>query len=149
MSAVEELLSKLLHPARLLLVKSDKSQVDLLRQQVQKNYDCEVDWASSAEEAGRYLSQDKYDLLLLEASSQHLPSTVLIQQAKQLNVPTVIVSDLPCNQAMRHGVFCELIGQLKSSDIDDLFDLFKIHVRSHENTRYFESRNLVFRTSMV
>ena len=153
MSAVEELVSKLLHPARLLCVKGDKRQAEVLQHQIQQKYECSVDWAASEEEAKHRLGQTKYDLLLLEATPQVMAAASLVKQAKEAKVPVVLFSDQPCEQAAweaaKHGVVCGLIGPVKPSDIDDLFDVFKIRVRSVEDARYFESRGFDFRVPLA
>jgi len=153
MSAVEELLSKLLHPARLLCVKGDKRQAEALQRQIQQKYECTLDWVGSEEEAKHRLGQNKYDLLLLEATPQVVAAASLVKAAKGMKVPVVLVSEQPCLEATqevaKHGVVCGLIGQVKLTDIDDLFDVFKIHVRSLEDTRYFESRHFSLRAPLA
>lgn len=154
MSAVDELLKKLLHPARLLFVKSDKRQADALQQQIQQKYECVVDWAASVEEAKRRLGEYKYDLLLLEPVSQEM-ATAVLRHVKQIapTLPVVLISDLPYDQVAyevaKYGVVCGLIGPVEQADIDDLFTVFKVRVRSHEDTRYFESRAFDGRSSVT
>jgi len=155
MSAVEELLNKLLHPARLLLVKSDKRQADVLQHQLQQKYECEVDWVACGEEAKHRLGQNKYDLLLLEPMPQDMSAATVLRHAKRLapNLPVVLVSEQPydrvAHEVAQFGVVCGLIGPVKQSDIDEMFTVFKIRVRSRENARYFESRGFDFRAPLT
>lgn len=155
MTAVEELLSKLLHPARLLFVKSDKRQADALQQQIQQKYECVVDWVGSGGEAKHRLRQNKYDLLLLESTPSDMSAVDVLRCAKAAapSLPVVLVFDYPNEQvateAARVGVVCGLIEPVKQTYIDDLFRVFKIHVRSCEDSRYFESRSTGFRSSIA
>ena len=155
MTAVEELLSKLLHPARLLLVRSDKRQAVALQRQIQQKDECEVDWVASGAEAKHRLGQHKYDLLLLEPTPQDMSAATLLRHVKQIapNIPVVLVSEQPfdrvAHELAQFGVVCGLIGPVEQSDIDEMFSVFKIRVRSYEDTRYFESRGIDLRAPLA
>lgn len=145
MTAVEELLTKLLLPARLLCVVSDKRQADALRQQIVQKYECAVDWAASGEEAKQKLSQHKYDLLLLEAVPQDVPASALLRHVKLTSpeTPVVLVTGLIGSRVAEEASACGIVSVLarpvKQTDIDDLFRVFKVRVRTRENTQYFRS----------
>lgn len=102
-----------------------------------------MDWVSTGDEAKHRLGQNKYDLLLLEGSPQVL---ALLRHVKKVapSLPVVLVFDKPneavAKEAGNYGVICALIQPVRPSHIDDLFNVFKIRVRSCENTRYLESR---------
>ena len=147
MSAVEELVTKLLLPARLLLVESDKRQADALRQQIQAQYECAVDWAGCGLEAQHRLGQNKYDLLLLASTPQDVSVREFLRQVKATApaVPVILVTGFPgtfvAEEAAACGIVSVLTRPVSQGDIDDLFRVFKVRVRSKEDTRHFQSRN--------
>ena len=136
MSAAEELLMKLLLPARLLYLNGDKRQADALLQQIQARYECVVDWVASGEEAKHKLDQHKYDLLLFQAGPQSGP---VLRHAKAVapSTPVVLVGEHTVDELLLCGPVTLIKRPPHQNDIDDLFQVFKVRVRTREDAQYF------------
>ena len=81
-----------------------------------------------------------------------MSAAAILRQVKSAApaLPVVLIFERPSESIAQEvaavGVVCTLIEPLKQSDIDDLFRVFKIRVRSRENSSYLESRRNSFCT---
>ncbi len=147
MSPVEELLSKLLGPARILCVEDDESLALTLKSQIQRDYDCEVECVTTGEEAIQKLNATSYDLILLDLVLPGVSGVDVLQHVKRHKrpAPPVVVmtgyteSRLALD-ASRLGIVSLLAKPFDIAAIDDVFRLFKVRVRSRQDMAYFSSR---------
>jgi CheY-like chemotaxis protein len=140
LSAVEELVYKLLCPVRMLVVE-DRRAVSQSCEAIKARYECEVDWAVTAAEMLEKCASHKYDLVLVNAC---LPGAVRLVRRLKRDQPTqpvvVLVLGAEAGELTEVARNAPVVVVGQSVNFGDVFQMFRMRVREKKDAAYFESR---------
>lgn len=145
MTTVEELIVRLFHPPRLLIVQDSAAPVEAL---LHRNYDCHVDSTASGEEALKLLATQPYDLIMVDLALMNGTGKKVLQAAQRKNVRVVVTRFDPADlSGMENTEAVTLLtAPLTLSSIERLFRVFKLKAKTHEITQCCDN---LMRSGMV
>lgn len=146
MSPVDELLSKLLKPVRLLCIEDSVDISRCLQTQLHRVYECEIDVANTGLDGLSMFGTNAYDLILLDLVLPAISGLEVLKEIRKVSttVPVVILtgyaeSDM-AYEVSKHGIVCLLAKPFTAEAFSDIFRVFRIRARSHEDERFFQSK---------
>ena len=145
MTAVNELLSRLIRPVRLLCVEDDTSFALMLQRTLQTRYVCTVDNAVTGEEALEMVKRNRYDVVLLDLLLPGMSGVDVLRQLKLLSkaIPVIVITGnlgtALAEEAAHCGVVTFVEKPFETEDLDEIFGLFKIRARTTEDDAYLKS----------
>lgn len=139
MTTVDELMTRLFKPPRILAVESAATVEALVCQ----SYSCRVDTAQDSESALRLLAANRYDLIMVDLVLLNGTGDNVLSEAHHRCPDTpVIVMRLSDSKAAslahRTWPLTLLTAPLTSDAVDRLFRMFKIRARTKEIDSYCE-----------
>jgi CheY-like chemotaxis protein len=138
MTTVDELMVRLFHPPKILVVQDCAAPVEAL---LHRNYDCQVDVTTDGNEAARMLAAEKYDLVLIDLVLLNGTSELVLAAARKYRpeVPVVAtkVNESNLDQLVEDaGTLTLLSTPVTLNAIERLFRVFKIKAKTREIAAY-------------
>ena len=137
MTTVDELLVRLLHAPRVLVVDS----ADALEAMLRQNYGCTVDAAADEKRVGTLLITEKYDLVLLNLSLGAAEAILSMIKAVCPSTPIAVTvsADADVNELVSHvGNLMVCQSPVTPEILERLFRVFKVKVCTRAVTEYCE-----------
>lgn len=138
MTTVDELVVRLLHAPRVLVVEDKAAELGAMLRQ---NYGCHVDETDSERRVGTLLTTEKYDLVLLNLSLGNAEAILNMIKAACPATPVAVTQSVDADVT-------ELVGHVGSlmlcacpvtpEVLDRLFRVFKVRVCTRAVTDYCE-----------
>lgn len=135
MTPVDELMVKLFHPPRVLVVEDAASTEAILR----RNYDCRVDTTRDGHEAAELLASQKYDLVLIDLVLLNGTSELVLKAVEKYapDVPVVATRVDNIDEVLANLDSVTLLkAPLTFEMLQRLFRVFKIKARTREIAEY-------------
>ena len=139
LSAVEELVYKLLRPVRVLVVE-DRSVVTQTCEALKARYDCDVDWAVTAVEMLEKSASRQYDLVLVDASVPGALKLVRGVKKEHPAQPVVLVVGNGLGELTEAVRSAPVMVVGEPVNFGDVFQMFRLRVRDKKDAAFFESR---------
>ena len=138
MTPVDELMVRLFHAPRILVVEDATAPAELL---LYRNYDCTVDTTMDGAAAAKLLATKKYDLVLVDLALLNGTSEMVLKAAQQYcpDTPVVVtkVAEAELDVLMhRVGPVTLVTAPLTLDVVAHLFRVFKIKARTREIAAY-------------
>lgn len=138
MTPVDELMMRLFHPPRVLVVEEASSPVEVL---LHRGYECTVDTARTGEDAVKLLAQCKHDLVLIDLALLNGTSEMVLAAAQRYcpDTPVVVtkLDEKTLETLMKKvGPLTLFTGPLTMDALEHLFRMFRIKARTKEIARY-------------
>lgn len=142
MTTVEELLTRLLHAPRVLVVEDLAAPVEVM---LRRNYDCFVDTTSDGLQAVRLLASEKYDLVLLDLGLLNGTGEFVLKTAQDKcpDTPVVATADNQTNiesLMAQVGSLTLINSPVTLSTVERLFRVFKIKARTRALAEFCQHR---------
>lgn len=138
MTPVDELMVRLFHAPRILVVEDAAAPVEVL---LHRNYDCTVDATTDGREAAKLLATQKYDLVMVDLALLNGTSEMVLKAAQKHcpDTPVVVTKIAEAEWDVlthRVGPVTLFTAPLTLGVVEHLFRVFKIKARTREIAEY-------------
>lgn len=148
MSTVDELLEKLIRPAKVLLVEDDVDAAEGFVSWLTGYYECELDWAKRGEDAIQMIerSEKPYDIAFIDLLLPDVSGVEVLRAFKKRmpEVPAVIVTGAASSTLALEAAALGIVGLFsKPVSVDALrnvFNVYKIRMRDKFDSAYFQRK---------
>lgn len=148
MSAVDELLAKLIRPARVLLVEDDVDAAEPFVQWLTNYYECELHWVKDGESAIQFVEStgDPLDIVFIDLVLPRASGVDVLRvlKRKMPDVPVLIVTGMPSSElateAAALGVVGLFIKPVSAAALKNVFRVYKIRARDRFDSEYFRQQ---------
>lgn len=145
MTAVNELLRKLIRPTKLLLVEDDQDVGRAFSYWIHESYVCNLKWVLTGEAALDVINQESdFDLIFLDLRLPGINGVEVLRhiKAKWPDLPVVIITGW-ANSTLAHeaaslGVVGLFAKPVDGRALEHLFKTYKIRARTWEDQAYFD-----------
>lgn len=142
-SPVDELLFKLLKPVKVLVAeKGDEAARTVDR--LQERFDCNVDWAATAQDMLSKITAFGYDILVVDLAMPGVLAVLAVVKKKLPRLPVVLLVGADaalCGLVEQASILGPvLIAHQPVLDFTSIFEAFRMRVREKEDAAYFASR---------
>jgi len=138
MTTVDELMVRLFHAPRILVVQDCAASVDVV---LHRSFDCTVDVTTDGKAAAAKLATNKYDLILVDLVLLNGTSEQVLKAAEAFQPEVPVVATSIDEHTLEHVVAEGSTLTILSSPVTDmviqrLFRVFKIKAKTHEMAAY-------------
>lgn len=138
MTPVDELMMRLFHPPRVLVVEDSLAPVEVL---LHRGYECTVDTARTGEQAVKLLAAQKHDLVLIDLALLNGTSEMVLNAAQRYcpDTPVVVtkLDEKTLETLMKKvGPLTLFTAPLTLDSLEHLFRMFKIKARTKQIAEY-------------
>jgi osomolarity two-component system response regulator SKN7 len=140
MALVEDLISKLLRPPRILFVEDDTVTGNAFVMLLSQGYDCDLDWANDADRAIEFLSKKSYDIVFLNLVLPKKSGVEVLRYVKE-NKPAlpviVVTANVDSNflvEVASLGVVGVISKPFTALNFEDVFRTYGIRTLSKQDS---------------